>query len=170
LVLGFGEAATALPTLAFAATPSPTPVALTGSGDICVQFFNDVNGDASQQESEGLVAGGQIVVARADGAQVGSYTTDGTSEPYCFAQLIAGDYSIAAAAPEGFNPTSSMNAPLRLEPGAKAYVAFAVQMTQQQSSSDSTSRSSTLGLLGLLLLAAAGGLAFYLSRQARRRT
>jgi len=170
LVLGFGEAATALPTLAFAATPSPTPVTLTGSGDICVQFFNDVNGDASQQESEGLVAGGQIVVARADGAQVGSYTTDGISEPYCFAQLIAGDYSIAAAAPEGFNPTSSMNAPLRLEPGAKAYVAFAVQMTQQQSSSDSTSRSSTLGLLGLLLLAAAGGLAFYLSRQARRRT
>ena len=169
LVLGFGEAATALPTLAFAATPSPTPIALTGSGDICVEVFDDINGDASRQESEGLVAGGQIVVAQADGAQVGSHTTDGTSEPYCFAQLTSGDYNIAAAAPEGYNPTSSMNTPLRLEPGAKAFVAFAVQVSQQQSSGTSSSRSSSLGILGLVLLVAAGGLAFYLSRQARQR-
>ncbi len=168
LVLGFGAPATALPTLAFAATPSATPVAVTGSGDICVQFFNDLNGDASQQEGEGLVAGGQIVVARADGTQVGSYTTDGTSEPYCFTQLTSGDYNIAAAAPEGYNPTSSMNTPLRLEPGAKAYVAFAVQVSQVQQSSSGAPRSSILGVLGLVLLGAAGGLAYYLSRQARR--
>jgi hypothetical protein len=169
LVLGFGEAATALPTLAFAATPSPTPFTVTGTGDICVEFFNDINGDASRQESEGLVPGGQIVVAQADGAQVGSYTTDGTSEPYCFAQFSSGDYNIAAAAPEGYNPTSSMNTPLRLEPGAKAYVAFAVQVSQRQSDTASSSRSSSLGIVGLVLLAAAGGLAYYLSRQARQR-
>jgi hypothetical protein len=168
LVLGFGAPATALPTLAFAATPSATPVALTGSGDICVQFFNDLNGDASQQEGEGLVAGGQIVIARVDGTQVGAYTTDGTSEPHCFAQLTSGDYNIAAAAPEGYNPTSSMNTALRLEPGAKAYVAFAVQVSQQQSDSSGSSRSSALGIIGLVLLGAAGGLAFYLSRQVRR--
>ncbi len=169
LVLGFGDAATPLPTLAFAATPSPTPFTVTGTGDICVEFFDDINGDASRQEIEGLVAGGQVVVAQADGAQVGSYTTDAASEPYCFTQLASGDYNIAAAAPEGYNPTSSMNTPLRLEPGAKAYVAFAVQVSQQQSDTAGSTRSSSLGIVGLLLLAAAGGLAYYLSRQARQR-
>jgi hypothetical protein len=62
-----------------------------------------------------------------------------------------------------------MNTPLRLEPGAKAFVAFAVQVSQQQSSGTSSSRSSSLGIIGLVLLVAAGGLAFYLSRQARQR-
>jgi hypothetical protein len=170
LVLGFGQAITAQPTLAFQPTPTPTPVAQTGTGDICVSFFNDVNGNASQDPGEGLVAGGKISVARSDGTQVGAYTTDGVNEPHCFQHLPSGDYNVAAAAPERYNPTSSMNTPIHLEPGARAYVAFAVQASQSStgSSSDTGGRSTLLGLLGLALLASAGLLTFFLARQRRR--
>jgi hypothetical protein len=170
LVLGFGQSTTAQPTLAFQPTSTPTPVAQTGTGDICVSFFNDINGNASQDSGEGLVAGGKISVARSDGAQVGAYTTDGVNEPYCFPHLPSGDYNVAAAAPQGYNPTSSMNTPIHLEPGAKAYVAFAVQATQSSAgpSGESGGTSTVLGLVGLALLGSASLLTFYLARQRRR--
>jgi len=170
LVLGFGQSTSAQPTLAFQPTPTPTPVAQTGTGNICVSFFDDINGNASQDPGEGLVAGGKISIARSDGTQVGSYTTDGVDEPYCFQQLASGDYNVAAAAPQGYNPTSSMNTPLHLEPGAQAYVAFAVQPSQNSttSSNDSGSSSIFLGLIGLALLASAGVLTAFLARQRRR--
>lgn len=170
LVLGLGQSATALPTLAFQPTPTPTPVAQTGTGNICVSFFNDLNGNGSQDPGEGLVAGGKISIARSDGTQVGTYTTDGVNEPYCFQQLPSGDYNVAAAAPNGYNATSSMNTPIHLEPGAQAFVAFAVQTSQASGtpSTDSGGTSTLLGLIGLALLVSAGVLTFYLARQRRR--
>jgi hypothetical protein len=170
LILGFGQSSTAQPTLAFQPTPTATPIAQTGTGQICVSFFDDLNGNASQDTGEGLVAGGKISIARSDGTQVGAYTTDGVNEPHCFQQLASGSYNVAAAAPQGYNPTSSMNTPIQLEPGTRAYVAFAVQPSQSTTTpSDGSGGTSTfLGLIGLALLASAGVLTAYLARQRRR--
>ncbi len=157
------------PTMAFLPTATPSPLPVTGKGEICVAFFNDTNGDTTWQvDTEGLVAGGQISVALTDGTEVGSYTTDGVNEPHCFVDIPAGAYNIAAAAPKGWNPTADMNHHLTLAPGDKVYISFPVQSGNTSSpdggSAGGGSGSLWLGLIGLVLLGVAGFIIYSVTR------
>jgi LysM repeat protein len=156
------------PTLAFQPTMTPTPLPVTGTGTICVQIFNDVNGDTSRQDTEVLVGGGQISVALQDGTEVGNYTTDGVNEPHCFIDIPSGDYTISAAAPNGFNPTSNTTLRLTLTPGDKAYVSFSVQgkaiPTVVVTSGGGSTSSPMIGIAGLALLVSAGLMLFAVLR------
>jgi hypothetical protein len=158
LVLKIAQDATAEPTLAFVETETPTPLPVTGKGQICVSFFNDLNGDASRNvDTEGLVAGGQISVALTEGTEVGSVTTDGIDRQ-CFKDIPSGEYNIAAAAPEKFNPTTEMNQRRTLEPGDTVYVSFGVQSSAPGSTTTESQGggSPVLAIAGIALLGIAG--------------
>ena len=160
-----------------AATPvplaSPTPTVqsgpLVGTGDICVLLFTDDNGNARLDEGELPLSEGQVSVVDRDGRVQGEHTTDDNLEGFCFSDLEDGDYNISGAVPPNYNPTTSMNVPVRLAPGDIKFVQFGGQpsaaILQIRGSEDQSS--SLLGVLGLALLAGAGIVGFYAVRAGR---
>jgi hypothetical protein len=89
----------------------------------------------------------------------------------CFAELDQGDYNVSGAVPEGFNPTTSMNAPVRLNPGEVKYVEFGAQPGAAIGGGiedNDGGTSMVLGLIGVLFLLAAGVLAYMAARYNRR--
>ncbi len=166
LVLG-SIAATPVP------LPSPTPTVqsgpLVGTGDICVLLFTDANGNARLDQDELPLPDGQVSVVDRDGSVQGEHTTDDNPEGFCFAELEDGDYNVSGAVPPNFNPTTSMNIPVRLSPGDIKFVQFGGQPSAAilQISGTDNEGSTLLGVLGLALLAAAGIVGYYAVRAGR---
>lgn len=158
----------------------PTPTEVSGSGEICVLLYRDGNGDARWQETEPPLEGGRVSVADASGAVVRDEATDGTTEldlndtpiGQCFVDLPYGDYNVSAAVPPDHNPTTAVNIGVHIEPGESKHVAFGAQPSGQAGRPGGVggAPSTLLGIVGGLLIVAAGGLAFYASRYGRRRT
>jgi len=160
-----------------AATPAPIPTPiptaqigpLVGTGDICVLLFTDDNGNARLDDEELPLPEGQVSVVDRDGSVQGENTTDDNPEGFCFSDLEDGDYNVSGAVPPNYNPTTSMNVPVRLAPGDIKFVQFGGQpsgaILQVRSSDDQGS--TLLGVLGLSLLAAAGIVGFYAFRAGR---
>lgn len=65
-----------------------------GVGSICVMGYVDVNGNGIREADEGRLAGVTFMVNNGT-EMVGTYTTDGVSEPYCFSNLPTGTYIIS---------------------------------------------------------------------------
>lgn len=149
-------------------TVQPTPV--FGSGEICVMLFLDANGNARLDEGELPLVNGQVSVADRDGRVAGEHTTDDNPEGHCFADLSDGDYNVSAAVPPDHNPTTSMNVPIRLNPGDIKFVQFGGQPSGAVANGDSSSGPgpSLLGVMGLLMLGAAGTLGYFAVRSGRR--
>jgi hypothetical protein len=160
-----------------AATPVPLPSAtptvqtgpLVGTGDICVMLFTDDNGNARLDEEELPLSEGQVNVVDRDGSVQGEHTTDDNPEGFCFSDLEDGDYNVSGAVPPNYNPTTSMNVPVRLAPGDIKFVQFGGQPSAAilQISGSGDEGSTLLGVLGLSLLAAAGIVGFYAVRTGR---
>jgi len=179
--LELGRAGPAQPTAAQpGAQPTPTaptltPTPIVGTAEICVLLFQDNNGNGRLEEGELALVGGQISVADINGAIAGEYTTEALLDQedligYCFTGLENGDYNVSAAVPPGYNATTSLNAPITARPGDIKYLQFGAQPGSallDGQGQGSGSRSSLLGLIGLLLLVAAGGLGYYASRLSR---
>lgn len=151
---------------------SPTPE--QGTGQICALLFLDENGNARLDEGEHALPGGQVSVADAQGRIAGEATTEREPEDEvpigtCFAELQDGDYNVSGAVPEGYNPTTSMNVPVRLFPGVVNYVEFGAQPSAASvgSTIEDGGNSPLLGLLGLIFLAGAAALAYYAARYNR---
>jgi hypothetical protein len=88
---------TRTPTLTPTLTPTPT------TGAVCVLAFEDQDGDGVRDPGEGLLAGAVITVTDGVGQVVGEpYTTDGVSEPHCFADLTPGLYNVSAQSPSEY--------------------------------------------------------------------
>lgn len=88
------------PTPGSSAPESQKPDA--GGTSICVLAFHDRNGNTFREDdAEELLPNAEFVVADASGV-VGRYTSDGVSEPYCFAGLAAGAYRVIQNAPSGY--------------------------------------------------------------------
>lgn len=158
------------------ATPSPTATPLVGTAEICVLLFQDENGDGRLDENELALEGGQVSVVDIAGIVAGEYTTEALLDQedligYCFTGLESGDYNVSAAVPPGYNATTSLNAPVAVQPGDIKYLQFGAQPSSALLSGegpDGSGRSSLLGFIGLILLAAAAGLGYYASRLSRR--
>lgn len=179
LLLGTGGPPQQVSTAQLQATDTPAAITATpeaGSGEICALLFLDSNGDAQLQEDEPALAGGQVSVAGSSGEVVGEQTTveELTEElpiGVCFTDLDEGAYNVSAAVPSGYNPTTAMNAPVNLRPGDIKYVEFGAQPSSALGgglTDSSAGRSPLLGALGLLLLGAAGALAYYAARLNRK--
>lgn len=153
-----------------------TPTPEVGTGDICVLLFEDINGNGRLEEGEPALPEGQISVVALSGDLVGEYTTEPLDlevapDGYCFEELSNGDYNVSAAVPPNYNPTTGLNVPVSLNPGEIKYLQFGAQPSSAingQEDGQGGGRSTMLGLLGLALLAAAAGLAYYASRMSRR--
>jgi hypothetical protein len=179
LELGIGGPA--LPTAAqpgvqaTSSEPSPTPTPLVGTAEICVLLFQDENGNGRLEESELALEGGQVSVVDINGSVAGEYTTEALLEQeeligHCIADLESGDYNVSAAVPPGYNATTSLNAPVAVQPGDIKYLQFGAQPSSALLGSEGpggSGRSSLMGIVGLVLLIVAAGLGYYASRLTR---
>ncbi len=152
------------------ASPTLTPTPVGGTADICVLLFVDQNGNASLDEGEPPLSGGQVSVANTGGSVVGDESTTDDPEGHCFVGLEMGDYNVSAAVPAGYNPTTSMNTPVRIAPGDVSYVEFGAQPSAALGGDNTgdSQRSLLLGILGVSFLVAAGALGYIASRYNRR--
>ena len=155
-------------------TPTPTP----GNGIICVVLFDDINGNGRKDPGENPISGGAISISDREGLVSLTGTTvfdadPATSdeiEPLCFVDIPEGEYNISVGVPEGHNPTTTMNYPLRLKAGDRSILDFGAQISSagslleanQGSSSAGSQRSPLLGIIGGLLLLGGIGLGVYL--------
>ncbi len=74
------------------ATPTVTPTPTAVPGNICVLVFNDRNGNELREVGEELVAGAVLTLTNSLHEVIGTYITDGVSEPHCFQTYGAGFY------------------------------------------------------------------------------
>jgi hypothetical protein len=155
-----------------AAAPTPSPTPLVGAAEICVLLFQDDNGNGRLEEAELALEGGQVSVVDVNGIVAGEYTTESLLDQedligYCFTDLESGDYNVSAAVPPGYNATTILNAPVSIQPGDIKYLQFGAQPSSALlggEGPDGGGRSRLLGLVGVLLLLAAGGLGYYAQR------
>ncbi len=152
---------------------TPTPNILTpavkGYGEVCIALFEDVNGDSVRQEAEVLLAEGAIsLVDQVGQINEKANTTSGT-EPICFSELPEGNYNVSVAIPAGYNPTTSMNAPLKLLPGEVSTMNFGAQLSSQAQpvSPGEGGRNPILGILGGILILGGIGLGVFFLRPRR---
>jgi hypothetical protein len=179
LIVGLAAPQTA-PTIAAFATPTLPSITATpfdGTTEVCIILFNDANGDALRQETEYGIDGGAVSLTNLNGSYAQTQNTTSTIDPdllepirSCFDDVPAGQYNISMAPPDGYNPTMSLNYTLEVKAGDRASVDFGAQsqsltLEEPADSSDSGGgRSAMIGLFGLLLLLAGGGLGYYAYR------
>jgi len=170
------------PTLA---PPTPTSTPFSGTTEVCVLLFDDLNGDALRQETEFGIDGGAVSLTNLNGSYSETLnTTSGvdpdTAEPIrsCFGAEVQGEYNlikavpqgqynVGIAVPDGYNPTMLVSYQLTVKAGDRASVDFGAQsktVTAVEPVEEGGNRSSVLGVLGLLLLLGGIGLAYYAYR------
>jgi len=170
------------PTPTPAPTPTPeggTPVAealpvdpdAAAPGTICVSAYDDQNANSLPEPGESLVAG--ITFALGDGSSaISTYTTDGASEPYCFAELLPGEYVVSWTG-DAYEPTSEQTWSTVVASGATVTRQFGMR-TAEQAAAEAEAEAATnsaggfptwamalLGALGVVLLLSGLGAAGY---------
>jgi hypothetical protein len=110
-----------------AATPAATAVVSAPAlGGLCVQAFNDRNANGAYDGNEEFV--GNIKFTVLSGAtEVTTYTTNGTDEPHCFADLAPGRYVVRADLPMNNKPTTDEQFGVTLTAGQTVNVSFGTQ-------------------------------------------
>lgn len=159
------------------ATPTalfPTPTPFEGYAEICVQLYHDVNGNASRDTGEELLGNGAVSITEPlQGESVTGETQQG--QALCFSELLAGEYNLSVAVPEGYNNTTASTARVSMKAGDTTIVNFGAQQAVEtlfQEESESASGeggNSLLALAGGVMLLAGGGLGIYMSVTAKRR-
>ncbi len=176
LLLGFAGPAMASPTPGLTATPTPllpTPTPPPGKGTVCVLLYRDDNGNALYDEDlEPLVSGGAVSLNNREGS-VSLTATTNDQDPVCFEDIPEGEYNLTMAVPTGYNPTTALNTPIRLQAGDTIYVSFGAQKAEAPADTapEETSparRSPLLGVVGGLLVLAGAGLWFFSRRYERQ--
>ena len=189
IVKGPTAAPTATPAPTQAATPtalaSPTPT----DGQVCVEAFNDANANQAKDTGEQLLGGVGFTLSDTSGPK-NSYVTSGLErEPYCFAGLTPGTYTVEARAPNGVTSTTDSKWQVGLTAGLQHKIAYGGSRgaaptaapgqvdVPAPSGSDSSpsagSESSSLGRialggLGVLILLVAGFMAGLVVMRSRR--
>jgi hypothetical protein len=95
------------------------------STSVCVWMFNDANQNRIQEEDERLIGEGLIVITL-NREEIRRYTTDGVSEPFCFTDLVAGDYAAEAVAPPEYGLTTAQTLNLRVQDRTRTNLRFGV--------------------------------------------
>ncbi|MBV6396557.1 MAG: hypothetical protein HFACDABA_02155 [Anaerolineales bacterium] len=180
LLLGLGGPAAFTPTPGPSPTASaipPTPTPFTGTTEVCVLLYNDINGDAFRQETEFGLAGGQVSVTDINGAYSQAKPTtdaldlDDPTLPVqtCFTDVPQGTFNITVAIPENYNPTTQINARIEVRPGDRAFMVFGAQPNEEQvpeldQPDETGGNSPILGIAGALLFLGGVGMGWYALR------
>jgi len=157
------------------------PAPQQGTGQICVLAFSDLNSDGVYTgPDEPLLANVNFKLVSENG-EPKNYTTDGNSEPSCFGNLAAGQYTVQAR-PDTKKIKGSATTPgqwvVPLIGGAQYDIAYGIQLGAQpegsQAGAGNVSSSGmspigriALGLLGVAVLGMAGFLAYTILHRAR---
>jgi murein DD-endopeptidase MepM/ murein hydrolase activator NlpD len=170
------------PTAGPSPTPAPatvTPTPFTGTTEICVLLFNDINGNSIREETEPAVAGGAISVTENNGEYSAAQETFIPDDPaafqgFCFENVPEGSYNITVGIPDNYNPTMDLNSTLNVKAGDRAFVSFGVQSKdvvagtgQQPENPGEQPRSPLLGILGAFFLLGGAGLGYYAWRSGK---
>ncbi len=152
------------------APPTASPTPFTGTTEICVLLFEDINGNALREETEPGVSGGAVSVTENNGAYSAAQDTVIPTDPeayqgICFSNVPEGNYNITVGVPENYNPTTSLNYSLEVNAGDRAEVGFGIQskdvVVDAGSDPQETKTSPIFGIIGGLLLLGGAGLGYY---------
>ena len=160
------------------AGPSPTPLAptvtptpLSGTTEVCILLFDDINGNALREETEPAVAGGAVSLTENNGEYSAALDTIIPTDPtvyqgVCFSDIPEGSYNITVGIPDNYNPTTDLNSSLIVKAGDRAEVGFGIQSKDivadpGQSDPDGGSTTPLLGILGVFLLLGGAGVGYY---------
>lgn len=160
------------------APPTMTPTPFTGTTEICILLFNDLNGDALRQETEPAVAGGAVSVTENNGEYSAAQETVIPADPaayqgICFINVPEGSYNITVGIPDNYNPTMELSSSLEVTAGDRDFVAFGIQSKAvvadpgTQPATEDQPRSPLLGILGGIFLLGGAGLGYYAWRSSR---
>ncbi len=177
LLLGMaGPAPTATPgpsPTQTAVLPTPTPFA--GNGAVCVELFEDINGNGVAEDTESMMGGGQVSLTNPSGSfsRTGATKTilDPTVDtPLCFNDVPEGKYSVSIAVPEGYNPTTDTTFTLDVKAGQTTTIDFGAQVSLRNAPVVPVEqpRSPLLGILGGALILAGGGLGLFFLRRSHK--
>lgn len=158
--------------------PIVTATPVSGTTEVCVLLFDDVNGDALRQETEFGIDGGAVSLTNLNGSYSQTQNTTSEIDPdlvepirSCFSDVPQGAYNVSMAVPDEYNPTMVLSYKLTVEAGDRASVDFGAQsktLTVSESpDSQGGGRSSILGIFGLLLLLGGAGLGYYAYRSSQ---
>jgi hypothetical protein len=86
-------------------TPAPTPTPTPARGSVCVLAYHDRNGNKMRDPDEELLPGAMFTLSDAR-QTVGTYITDGINEPYCFLDLMPGNYFLSEEDPPDYDSTT----------------------------------------------------------------
>jgi LysM repeat protein len=163
-----GPAPTLLP-------PTVTATPVSGTTEVCVLLFDDMNGDALRQETEFGIDGGAVSLTNLNGSYSQTQNTSSTVDPdtgepsrACFSDVPEGEYNVSVAVPDSYNPTMLLSYTLTVKAGDRASIDFGAQSktvtVSQQADTQEGGRSSILGIFGFLLLLGGAGLGYYAYR------
>jgi len=151
--------------------PTITPTPLTGTTEVCILLFNDINGNALREETEPAVAGGAVSLTENNGEYSAALDTTIPSDPtvyqgVCFSDIPEGSYNITVGIPDNYNPTMNLNYSLDVKAGDRASVDFGIQskdvvVDPGQNDPQSGSTTPILGIVGFLLLLGGAGVGYY---------
>ncbi|MBI5950745.1 MAG: LysM peptidoglycan-binding domain-containing protein [Chloroflexi bacterium] len=161
------------------APPTASPTPFTGTTEICVLLFNDINGDALRQETEPAVAGGAVSVTENNGEYSAAQNTEIPADPetyqgICFINVPEGSYNITMGIPDNYNPTVSLNYSLEVKAGDRAEVSFGIQSKEVVADTTGGGQnppepktSPIFGIIGGLLLLGGAGLGYFAWRSGK---
>jgi len=155
--------------------PTVTATPVSGTTEVCVLLFDDMNGDAVRQETEFGIEGGAISLTNLNGSYSETQNTSSAIDPdllepirSCFIDVPGGEYNVSVAVPDAYNATMLVSHTLTVKAGDRALISFGAQSktitVSEPVDSQQTNRSSILGIFGLLLLLGGVGLGYYAYR------
>lgn len=110
---------TSTPTVTPTPTLTPTPV----SGSICVLAYDDRDGSRAREAGEPLLPYAEFTLSDAQHV-VGTYSTNGINEPYCFVGLDPVVYFVSEMNPPGYESTTHDSWGVALQNGATINIEF----------------------------------------------
>src|SRR5512142_3396666 len=123
-VVSTGPTAGPAPTLP---PPTVTATPVSGTTEVCVLLFNDMNGDALRQDTELGIEGGAVSLTNLNGSYSQTQNTTSAVDPdtgdpvrSCFVDVPAGEYNISMAVPDDYNPTMLLSYTLTVKAGDRA--------------------------------------------------
>ena len=155
--------------------PTITPTPVSGTTEVCILLFNDINGDALRQETEFGIDGGAVSLTNLNGSYSETQNTTSAIDPdlvepirTCFLDVPQGEYNVSMAVPDGYNPTMLLSYRLSVKAGDRASIDFGAQSqsvtVSEEADPEESGRSPLLGVLGFLLLVGGAGLGYYAYR------
>jgi hypothetical protein len=105
--------------------------------------------------------GGAVSLTSLTGPYSQTLNTAVGLDPVCFTDVPGGKYTVSAAVPDGFNPTTVLSSEVEVNPGDSVYVNFGAQIKVETAPEVGKKASPLLGVFGALVLLVGIGLGVY---------